>query len=115
MGFGWYDSDRASLTRERLRMLFKERSSICGSELRHVLLVNGSPIKRGGYLIRAPDWSSLSDPEHLRPTGRAGPLGRRPTVLHGDRLRILDLHLGLTLHTVCLHINTPFSVTGWLR
>ena len=52
--------------------------------------------------------SLLTDAEDLRAADGAHPLGRRSSILHGDRLRTLDFPLGATLYTICLHIYTSF-------
>jgi hypothetical protein len=52
--------------------------------------------------------SLFTDPEHFGAANRAGALGRRLSVLHGNALGILDLSLGSALNTISLHRSPPF-------
>jgi hypothetical protein len=69
-----------------------------------------------GHVIRAQphfkydlaiDGLALSDPEHFGSANRAHPLRRWFAVLHGDGLGIIHISLGLALHTIRLHLETP--------
>jgi len=53
----------------------------------------------GAYCLAFPD------SEHFGATLGAHTLCCRLAVLHFDRLRVLDLHLGSALHTVGLHVT----------
>ena len=48
-------------------------------------------------------------PEYFCTTLRALALGRRLLILHRYLLRVLDIHLLPTLHTVCLRHGTSFE------
>src|SRR5438445_8240428 len=61
-----------------------------------------------GGALRRPDL------EDLRATHRADALGRRPPVLHRDRLRVLDLPRGLALHAVSGRHRPP-PRESWTR
>lgn len=50
----------------------------------------------------------FTDPEHLGAANRAGALGRRLTILHGNAPGVLDLSLGPALNTISLHRSPPF-------
>ncbi len=50
-------------------------------------------------------WLAFPDSEDLGAALRAYTLCCGLAVLHFDRLRVLDLHLGPALHTVCLHVT----------
>ena len=47
----------------------------------------------------------FADSEHLGATLRAHALCCGLPVLHFDRLRVPDFHLGATLHTISLHVT----------
>jgi hypothetical protein len=52
----------------------------------------------------------LADSKHFGATYRTCALGRRFAILHGDALSILNLPLGLALHTITLHVITLLTV-----
>jgi hypothetical protein len=59
-----------------------------------------------GPAARAPSClAGLADLEDLGAAVGADAFGRRPPVLHGDLLGILDLLLGAALHTVSFHFS----------
>ncbi len=45
----------------------------------------------------------LADFEHLGAAGRAGTLGRRPLVFHGDGLGVLHFLLSAAFYTITLN------------
>ena len=47
--------------------------------------------------------STLPYSKYFGAAFRAYTLSCRSLVFHSDRLRVLDIHLFTTLHTVCLH------------
>lgn len=51
---------------------------------------------------------ALSDSENLGAALGTHTLGGGLAILHLDRLRVLDLHLGAALHAVGLHLASPF-------
>jgi hypothetical protein len=51
--------------------------------------------------------ATLADLEDLRAARRANAFRGRPSVLHRDRLGVLDLLLCATLHTVAFHSSPP--------
>ena len=59
-------------------------------------------MERAAYL-------ALANTEHLGTAGRADALGGRLTVFHGDGLGVFHLLFAPTLHTVCLHVDSPFA------
>ena len=59
-------------------------------------------MERSAYL-------ALANTEHLGATRWADALGGRLTVFHGYGLGVFHLLFAPTLHTVCLHVDSPFA------
>jgi hypothetical protein len=53
--------------------------------------------------------STLSNSEHLGATGRAYALSRWFAILHSNTLGVLHFSFGSALHTIGLHLLTPFG------
>ena len=59
--------------------------------------------------MERPAYLALANAEHLGAAGRTDALGSRLTVFHGDGLGVFHLLFAPTLHTVCLHVDSPFT------
>ena len=52
---------------------------------------------------------ALANTEHLGATRRADALGGRLAVFHGYGFGIFHFLFATTLHTICLHLVSPFT------
>jgi hypothetical protein len=53
---------------------------------------------------------ALADAEEFRAADRTNALGRRPFVLQGHGLRVLNFSLGPAFHAICLHLCTSLGL-----